>query len=249
MAVPLSNTFEGGSDGTTITTGNSGGVSGNAFDLVTIGATHTVAYSSGSAISQTLSALITPGGTSGTSFVQWGSASVGTIGPTVYTRFYWRNVGAFSSTNCRQQYMEGAGGSALRCALTVNGTAGTPGKFSWVNSAGTAGTLSTSTLAIDTTYRFECKWTLDASVGQAFISVFVGDSATPLETLVSPATQNFGAANMDTISWGNVSTNVTNLTQAPTVYDGLAIGTAGYFGAIVDLPAGREFPQRHFGPF
>jgi hypothetical protein len=44
IALPLSNTFEGGSHGTTISTGNSGGGSGSAFDLMAIGASATLTY-------------------------------------------------------------------------------------------------------------------------------------------------------------------------------------------------------------
>lgn len=232
MAVPLANTLEGGSDGTTITTGNSGGASGNAFDAVGISATHTLTYENSPVMSQALCAVNTPGGTSGTAYVQWAPASVGTIGPTVYTRCYWRNIGSFLSNSNRFQYMEGAASTSHRCDLQVGGTGGSPGRFTWVNAAGTSGTLSTNTLSVDTTYRFECLWTLSTTVGQVVINCYLGDSTTPLETLTSPATQNFGGTTMDTISWGNVATSVTSSTQAPAGYDGLAIGTTGYFGPV-----------------
>lgn len=238
MAVPLTNTFEGGSDGTTITTGNSGGASGNAFTNVSIAATHTLQYKNTPALSGSLCAVITPGASSGVTFVQWQPADVGTIGPTVYTRCYWRNIGAFLSNNNRVQYMEGAGGSTFRCGFAVQGTAGTAGKFTWVNAAGVSGTSSTMTCSVDTTYRFECQWTLSATVGQVDINCYLGDSTSPLETLSSAATQNFGSTTLDACAWGTVAAGVTNATQAPYGLDGLAIGTTGYFGPITSVTPG-----------
>lgn len=237
MAVPLSNTFEGGTDGTTITTGNSGGASGSAFTNVVIAATHTLTYENSPVLSGGLCGVVTPGGTTGTTFVQWQPADVGTIGPTVYTRSYWRAIGAFGTVNNRFLYMEGAGGTTHRAGIEVGGTSGSPGKFSWVNAAGTIGTLSTNTLVVDTTYRFECKFTLDATVGQVDVNCYLGDSTTVLETLSSAATQNFGSTTLDACAWGSVATNVTSATQSPYALDGLAIGTTGYFGPVTTATA------------
>ena len=63
--LPANNSFEGGSDETTITTGNSGGASGSAFDVVTIGAGNGLVYDSAQARG-TLSGRVDLGNNPGT---------------------------------------------------------------------------------------------------------------------------------------------------------------------------------------
>ncbi len=75
-ALPVSNSFEGGTNGTTISAANSGGSSGTAFDTVTIGAGATLAFDSTRAAHGGLSAKVATGG-SAQSMVQWTTA-VGT---------------------------------------------------------------------------------------------------------------------------------------------------------------------------
>lgn len=59
------NTFEGGSSGTAITTANSGGTSGDAFSLVTVPAGGTATYDTGSAKNGTLGARLATGSAAG----------------------------------------------------------------------------------------------------------------------------------------------------------------------------------------
>lgn len=230
MAVPLLNAFEGGSDGTTITTGNSGGASGDAFTSVGIGATHALTYENSPALSEGLCAVITPGVTSAFTEVEWDSTVVGTIGPTVYTRCYFRHVGAFLTVH--QRFMALASGGTQRCALAYIASTR---RFTWTDAADSLGTSSAIQLEQDTTYRFECEWTLSATVARAIINCYLGDSTTPLETLDSTANQNFGGTTMNRIAFG-LTSGGSSANQGPLALDGLAIGTEDLFGPL-DNPA------------
>jgi len=78
MAVTLSNTFEGGTDTVGITAGNSGGASGNAFDVMSIGTSGSCTYSATSPIKGSLSGVFTIGGTSNKACGEW-TTSLGTV--------------------------------------------------------------------------------------------------------------------------------------------------------------------------
>ena len=78
MALPLSNSFEGGSDETTITTGNSGGASGNAWSSVYFGAGSLV-YDSALAASGAFSARMTVATPQDAIQLRWEPADFGTV--------------------------------------------------------------------------------------------------------------------------------------------------------------------------
>jgi hypothetical protein len=72
----LTNSFESGTNGTTITTGNSGGASGNAFDVTEASGTSILVYSNTQAAHGSLSAEFANNG-DGANSVSW-STSLGT---------------------------------------------------------------------------------------------------------------------------------------------------------------------------
>jgi fibronectin-binding autotransporter adhesin len=76
-SVYLTNTFEGGSDGTTITTGNSGGTSGSAFGFINIPTSAAVTYSAANAGRGSLGASVSIGATTGQVYLQYTSAILG----------------------------------------------------------------------------------------------------------------------------------------------------------------------------
>src|SRR5215467_10547633 len=81
----LVNSAEGGTNGTTVSTGNSGGASGNAFDaLLTTNAT--VAYDNAHAHSGALSVKFATAGTAANWAVEW-TTSMGTLSQ-VWFRLY-----------------------------------------------------------------------------------------------------------------------------------------------------------------
>jgi hypothetical protein len=88
MSLPLANTFESGqSSGTTITTGNSGGAAGDAFDIVSIGGTGTVTYDNVHIAQGLLAAKFVCDATTGAGVTTDYQTKVGT--PTeIWGRFY-----------------------------------------------------------------------------------------------------------------------------------------------------------------
>ena len=85
-SLPAYNTNEGGTNTTTITIGNSGGASGNAWNLVTIGASTTCTFSSTQKRDTLAMAILQPA-TYANTHVDWtGLAIAG--GVDVYRRFY-----------------------------------------------------------------------------------------------------------------------------------------------------------------
>src|SRR6266536_3605174 len=65
------NNAEGGTNGTTVTTGNSGGASGRAFDTVTIAAGSTLAFDNTAPANGALAYKYQLGTTAGSCYLQW----------------------------------------------------------------------------------------------------------------------------------------------------------------------------------
>jgi hypothetical protein len=74
----LTNNFEGGSNGSTITTGNSGGASGNAWDTITIGTSAVDVYDNSQAAHGSLSCKLSTAATSVSVYNAW-TTSMGTL--------------------------------------------------------------------------------------------------------------------------------------------------------------------------
>lgn len=235
MAVPLENTFEGGSDATTITTGNSGGASGDAFDTVYNPAVDGwgIEFENSPILSGTMSARIIPGTSNNGCQVTWGSGSVGTVGPNIYTRMYFRFPSAVPNSTLNERVIKLNSGASQRAGVVIFGSADT-GRFSWVNATDSSGgTHSSMTLSADTTYRFECEFVLSATVGQVTIKCFAGDDTSPIETLASTATLNLGGTTADNVEFGYLAGSANSTVMPNMVIDGLGIDTAGYMGPVV----------------
>ena len=84
----LLNSAEGGSNGTTVTTGNSGGTSGNAFDSVLIGTGASVTYSSAQSAHGELSIESVLGSSASSSMVEWSTSLTGSSLSQVWFRVY-----------------------------------------------------------------------------------------------------------------------------------------------------------------
>src|SRR5438067_677165 len=96
VALPISNSAEGGTNGTTVTTGNSGGGSGDAFSAVNIGTTGAVTFDSSASAHGGLSYAFSTGATSALANGTW---SLTSAQATVYWRVYIRISGANASQN------------------------------------------------------------------------------------------------------------------------------------------------------
>lgn len=187
------NSFEGGSNGTTVTTGNSGGASGNAANTVTTGASFTHRFTTAQAAHGTLS-LEQAGGAGTQCHFTWDFGPVDRIYGRAYVRFA-TGFQARSLIQCRA-----AASQTWRIALLGTGA------VVFNNAANT--TLDTSpTLSLDTWYRIE--YDVTQSTGNATVTIYAGDSTTPFDTL-SASGASLGTADYDEVRHGQIA-NATGL--------------------------------------
>lgn len=166
IGITATNGGDGISNGTTVTVGNSGGLSGSPWDTVTIGTGCTLtADNSDPAAHGPECYLVTSGATAAASWVAWTATTFSNSPTTLYVRVYVRldalPPGNFRLFNWNQ-------GTTLCAGLNVL----TTGQVRLINSA--SGTVWTSTSAIPTGQwvRIEGWLTGDPSAGQAQIRIW-----------------------------------------------------------------------------
>jgi hypothetical protein len=226
VPVTLTNNLEGGTDGTTITTVNSGGASGNAFDNVVIGTGATATYSATHAAHGGLGLAVSTGSTAATALCRWDS-SLG-VQTTLYGRTYLYVTGAPSSSD---SVIEFQNASASRGGIQI--TTG----LQWLVQDAAFATLYTSThiIPIGQWVRVEWEIVFSATAGQAIVNYYESfDSTTPTETFTSSTTQNFGAG-CDTMifGWSTAHSN-----QPLLYFDDLGVSTVGFLGPVVTGSSG-----------
>lgn len=214
----LTNSAEGGTNGTTVSTGNSGGASGTAFDAVTVGASTTVAYDSGNPGHGSLAIKMDAASGSAGGYVAWQSGSVGTR-PVVWFRLC---VKVTSTPAADTPLVSFYGGGTLRARLWLTSTR----TLKWTNAAGATIQTSASTLTASTYGRIEGYVIGDASTGKVETNLYATiDTLTAAQTQTSAATQNTGGT-IDQVRFGN-ETGVVS-----TYYlDDVALSDTGYLGA------------------
>lgn len=211
----LANTFEGGSNGTTITTGNSGGTSGNAFDS-TSGTVPT--FSTAHAMHGTIGLAM-----QGSGNVRWSSASVTGGNTTMYGRVY---VFITAAPNVQTVLVGGQTPSSTIAAqfsvrVNTNRAVGTITK-------GSTAIASTTKLTVATWYRLEFKM-VSVTSGNCTLDcrIYVGDSTTITETM----TQATGTGQAGDTSIDGLMVGSTNIVTANVVFlDDLQINSTGYPG-------------------
>ena len=185
----LTNSFEGGSNTTGITTGNSGGASGNAFDVInSSGAGSSLTFSSTHAAHGTLSMdMHMASGVSSGQDAAW-TTSIGT-----QTEFWFRMY-LFHTANPSVRtriWQADISGSTLCGGLFLN----TNGTLDMSATGGTAVITSTNSVPLSAWYRVEGFLIGNTSTGQISFSLYTTmDDATPLETKTSSAAQNTGGS-------------------------------------------------------
>jgi hypothetical protein len=226
MAAPLSNTFEGGTDTTTITTGNSGGASGDAFNTVTIGASATLTFSATHAAHGGLGMQIVQPVTAVSTFVDWTAVGGGTA-DTFFRIYVYRTA-------------NGSAKGYIMAARTTTGTAtaylaiGTTGLVECQNPAGGVLALGSVPIGLNQWVRIEWRVKSSTTVGEVEWRLYnTADSTTITET--QSATGAVLGATTDQIRWGTPSTP--QPASDTSWYDDLAVSTAGWIG-----PAGQAGP-------
>lgn len=172
----LANTFEGGSDETTITTGNSGGGSGDAFYNINLDAGGgTAVFDNARAAHGTYSARLNNGtNPSGSTYVEWDDSSYGDL-----TTHYGRAYFYFSTIQSTARIILFRFASLIFLELVTGGS----GNFRIRdNTAFTAN--STNTVPTGQWVRFEWKLVHSATVGEFTVRYYAdAESSTPTETL------------------------------------------------------------------
>jgi hypothetical protein len=232
------NGADGGTSGTTVTAGpgNSGGVSGTAFDTLVISATCTLTFDNAHAAHGGLGYKFQLGGTAGEDYVQWlASFSPVDVNP-VWVRAYCYFTANPGATIYLCRIAQAAGTSVAGLALD------TAGKLLIKDGAGTIQATSAAAIPLNNWFRFEAKVFGSATVGQVTLLRFdTADAVAPSETLVTAATLNTAGA-MSRIRFGHTGTGVA--TVGPWWMDDLAVTTNDWIGPV----GGGTQPQRYFAP-
>lgn len=213
------NSFEGGSDGTVITTGNSGGPSGDAFDSLT--GSSILTFEDTHPHEGTLGMAQAFAGTSVASHADW--LTLGSITTSVWIRTYmWFD--ALPNANFRLGIFRTStpGNSAILQITTA-------GILRFLRADATTVTASTGSTAIATgqQIRIEARCLSSTTAGEIEWWLYNSpESETPTET-ISVGSEVLGA-NTDGFFWGtNATTGPTN----QTIYsDDLAISDVGKIG-------------------
>ncbi len=215
---------EGGSNGTGITAGNSGGASGDAFESVSLGAGATAIYDNAQAHNGSLAAKLATGGSAADCSLNYGSA-IGSQ-PTVYFRAHvYMTANPGTSHRLIDAWDSGSGQLCFAIYLTSSG------QLMSVNTAGSTIQTMSASVNLGSWFRVEVMLIGHASTGQVEVKLFnTADSTTPTETITSTANQNTrGSAN--NFRFGAAGDP---LPASRTLWlDDLGISTTGYLGPTV----------------
>jgi len=209
----LTNSFEGGSDGVTLTQGsggNTGGASGDYFDTIALGANTTLEFSEVAAFHGAMGVRAKSGSTANNCAFQYdtrldtftddfGYAYVkfNATPSAVYTWLVYRSSGGVLQTSARF-----TSGDKVRLQNQIDSTF----------------TDSTMTFTVSTYYRFEYHHVTNSAIT---MRVYDGDSTTLLEEWSHSLTSQADAAQ---IRWGQL-TSIANLPTATDHIDFDSVGT------------------------
>lgn len=227
----LVNTFEGGSNGVTITTGNSGGVSGNAFDTLNIGSGATFAFDNAKAAHGSLSCKVATGASAAVSLAEW-SASMGSQAQ-VWFRLYLYFTGNPAASLAVWRGYQGISTLCAGLDVASNGT------LFMQNAA--FGTIFSTTTAIPLNqwFRVEGFAIGSASVGQAELKLYSNaDSTTATESHTSAANQNTTGA-MDHYRYGVIASTAN---VGPWWMDDIGLSNTGYIGPVSTAGTSESSP-------
>lgn len=188
MALPLANNADGGTNGTTATTANTGGASGDVFDGVTTGASATTTFDSTvTPRAGGLSYKFTEPTTAVTNYLSW-STALGTLstGAHIAGRVYVR-LSILPSANW--SFVRFLNGSTVLGGVRIN----TTGVLALEASGGSvSGSAGTGTMSTNTWYRVEFDFTALGATGNGTARLFAGDSTTASGTDATTSAVSFG---------------------------------------------------------
>lgn len=217
--VALQNTGEGGTNTTAVTTGNSGGASGNAWDVVSTGGTGSITYDNTHARGSLAYKLV--GDTASVQYLTR-TTSIGTLGE-AWGRFYLYMT-ALPASALGLVRVRVAGVQSMR--LQMN----TAGQIEVRKNSGNTQIGSVAT-ACATGQFVRVEWHLKATTTNAALECRLyntADSTTPTDSF-SSTTETLTSANFDEINLGHH-----NATTPGTIWiDDTAVSTNGWIGPSV----------------
>lgn len=227
---------EGGTNGTGITTGNSGGASGDSFESVSLGSGATATYDNTQARG-TLAAKLATGGSAADCSLNY-ATKIGAQTQAWFRAYLYVPSNPGTSHRLIDAWDSGSGQLCFAVYLT------TAGKLMSVNTGGSTIQTSTASVPLNAWFRVEVMVIGSATVGQVEIKLFNSpDGGTATETLTSAANQNTRGS-MNNYRFGAAGDP---LPASRTLwFDNLGISTTGYLGpagpaAVTLTPATATF--------
>ena len=223
----FANTFEGGTNGSTITVGNSGGTSGDAFTGTSVPANSTVTYATASAFHGTLGMRVETTATNVSAYVQQDVTAANRN----VLRFYFK-IDTVPTAVCTIAHVRNPAAAAAQIAIDATG-------HLYVGStSGTliTGTTSSSALVATTWYRLELGVTPGTTTtsGVVDFAYYAGDSTTAIFN-VTVSGANLGSAQTTRYRLGRPSPNTP---IAVAHFDDVKVSdlASGYLGPEVIYP-------------
>ena len=198
-----SNTAEGGTAGVSVTPGNSGGGSGNAFTVLGKGSGASLLFATAAAAHGSLGYALH--GSSGTATLMgWNGYSATSMA----IRFYYNPGPALPNSVIRLADIRNASGTAARVELSASN------QIFIQNAAGATLTTFAHALQANTWYRIELTISISSSAATINAAYYPADSTTPVDPAYSTTTGNTGTANITQVSIGSAA----NATWTGTSY-------------------------------
>lgn len=173
------NTAEGGSNATTVTTGNSGSTSGDAFDAVSIGASNGLVFQTSGALRGTLSYKFTKASTN-QNFVGWTwTGAQADIGINIRFRF---PAGNLAATEPLIRFFSGAGYTPQIGGVQL--VSGSGRKINVSDTALASSVDSSASLALGGDYVAQVRWISGTSIT---VNVYTAGTTTLIATSTTPA--------------------------------------------------------------
>lgn len=231
---PLSNSFEGGTDGVQISPANSGGASGNAFDNVTVGAGSVINYSNEQAAHGGLSCkIVTPATGQARTTPDW--TGLGGGSSDIWFREYIYRAANPSATHYILGVRDTGGLACMQAGIRATGL------LRWDNAAGAAilALDSTVAIALGSWNRFEWRVKASTTLGEIEWWLYTTMDA-PIGSHADhggPATGLALAATADQLRFGMV----TNAIASDTSYfDDPGVSLTGPVGPAVLVPTVQD---------
>jgi hypothetical protein len=221
----VSNTLDGGTNGTTVTSANSGGASGDAFQLTSVPAGGTLAYDNTLAFSSPNSIKMATGGTVGSAYVGWTTAL-----PQTETQMYFGAMMYFTAlptTNINVVRAVNTGIASSVAAFEIVIT--TAGNYRVLGANGATIMTSSDVIPLNTWFRVE--GFLDTNTRAYEVRYWASAGSTGAPTNSSSGTSSIIGSTgwyINDVRYGFARTSAINI--GPFWMDNLGASRSGWIG-------------------